>query len=131
AVQARWNLTDLVTARDRQRVAQSKIQQAHLAYQELRAKLTLGVREAHEAIQSGREQMDLGRQQIQTAINVYERSTIRFNQKIKGYSLSEVLLAIRAKAGSELTYINAIRDTKKAQLRMLILLGGGSQECRR
>src|SRR5262249_14372607 len=55
-LQARWNLTDALTRFDRQRVTQSKIQQAHLNYNDIRGRLTLGVQEAHEAIQSGVEQ---------------------------------------------------------------------------
>ena len=42
---------------DRERILQAKTQQAHLAYQDLQAKLTAGVYESREAIVSGREQI--------------------------------------------------------------------------
>src|SRR5262249_11984400 len=40
-IQLRWNLTECVTKRDRQRVAQARLEQLHLAHQDLRGKLTL------------------------------------------------------------------------------------------
>jgi outer membrane protein TolC len=122
-LQARWNVTNLLTARDRQRVASAKIQQAHLSYNDLRAKLTLGVQEAYEAINSNREQMDLGERQVREATAAYDKSKLRLEKKIKGYSPSEVLLAIRSLAGAQLGYLSAIREHDKAQLRLLVLTG--------
>ena len=46
----RWNLTQALTAKERLREADLTAAQAHLGYQDLRAKLTLGVTEAREAI---------------------------------------------------------------------------------
>jgi outer membrane protein TolC len=122
-VSARWNLTDLLTRRERQRISASKVQQAHLTYHDLLAKLAFGVREAHGTAQSSRDQMDLGEAQIKSAKDAYDRSLYRLTNKIKGYSLSEVLLAIRSQAGAYLGYISAIREYDKAQVRLLILLG--------
>ncbi len=129
ALQARWNLTPLVTARDRRRVAQAKIQQAHLSYQDLRSKLTMGVHEAYEATQSGHDRMGLGEQQIRYADRAYDQSKSRLENKVKGYSYSEVLLAIRSLGGAQLTYLTAVRDQGKAQLRLMVLLGLGSERC--
>ncbi len=42
-VAARWNLMEHLTRCDRERVIQAKTEQAHLAYQDLRAKLTAGI----------------------------------------------------------------------------------------
>src|SRR5262249_5611878 len=128
-VQARWNLTPLLTATDRKRVAQAKMQQAHLSYQDLRAKLTMGVQEAYEATRSGRDQMTFAEQQMKEANEAYERSLYRYERKIKGYSLSEVLLAVRSLGGAQLAYLQAVRDQDKAQIRLLVLLGLGAETC--
>src|SRR5579884_1133728 len=71
-LQARWNLTDLVTLRDRRRVAQAAVQQAHLAYQDLQGKLTAGVQEAREAILSGKNRISFTRQQIEDASKAFD-----------------------------------------------------------
>jgi outer membrane protein TolC len=122
-LQVRWNLTEFVTARERRRVADSKMQQAHLTYQDLRAKLTASVQAAREASLSGADQARLGRVQIEHAGKAYERSNYRLINNIKGRSPSEVLLAIRALGGAQLNYLNAVRDHDKAQLQLLVLLG--------
>jgi outer membrane protein TolC len=127
-LQARWNLTECITARERRRVAESKIQQAHLSYQDLQAKLTAGVQEAREASLSGLDQSRFGQTQIDHAGKAYERSNYRLINNIKGRSPSEVLLAIRALGAAQLSYLHAVRDLDKAQLRLLILLGRAGHE---
>ncbi len=130
-VRARWNLTNLATARDRKRVMQSKIQQAHLSYQDLRGKLAAGVEASRESSLSGLDQVRFGRTQIEHAQKAYERSNYRLINNIKGRSPSEVLLAIRALGGAQLNYLNAVRDYDKAQIRLLILLGrAGHDPCK-
>jgi outer membrane protein TolC len=121
-LQMRWNLTEFVTARERKRVAQSKIQQAQLTYQDLRGKLTAGVQEAREASLSGLDQVTFSRTQIEHAQKAYERSDYRL-RNVKGASYSEVMLAIQALGGAQVNYLNATRDYDKAQLRLLVLLG--------
>jgi outer membrane protein TolC len=123
-LQARWNLTDLFTARDRQRLAQAKVAQAHLSYDDLRGKLTMGVREAREASLSSAEDLPLARQQIDRAREAYKLSQFRLTEHIGNSSPSEVLLSIRALAAAQLNYLEAIRDYDKAQLRLMVLLGG-------
>jgi outer membrane protein TolC len=105
--------------------------QAHATYQDLRAKLTLGVQEAREAVLSGRDQMDLAQQQLKHANDAYERSKQRFMQSPnpKDRSPSEVLLAIRSVNAAHLGYVLAIRDYDKAQLRLLVLTGGVGRDC--
>jgi len=122
-VQVRWNLTEFVTARERKRVLESKIQQAHLTFQDLRAKLAAGVQAAREESLSGLDQSHFGQTQIEHARKAYERSNYRLINNIKGRSPSEVLLAIRALGGAQLSYVTAVRDHDKAQLRLLVLLG--------
>jgi outer membrane protein TolC len=126
-VQARWNLTEFHTARERKRVLQSKIEQAHLTYEDLRGKLAAGVQASREASLSGLEQARFGQTQIEHAQKAYERSNYRLINNIKGRSPSEVLLAIRALGGAQLNYLNALRDHDKAQIRLLILLGLGER----
>lgn len=120
----RWNLTEALTARDRRRLAETKIQQARLGYQDLRARLTLGVYEAREAGQSGRDQVNLGEKQIRDAEETYRLSLVRLKQQVKGASPGEVLMSLRALAGARLNYLNALRDLDKAQLRLFVLVGG-------
>jgi outer membrane protein TolC len=117
----KWNLTDLVTARQRRRVADAQSEQARLGYDELRAKLALGVREAYESSLSGKEQIHLGQMQIREAEEAYDLSNSRLKENIKGSSPSEVLLAIRGLAGARLFYLQALQDYDKAQLRLFVL----------
>ena len=51
----KWSLTEALTARERRRIADAQTHQARLSYQDLRAKLTLGVQEAREACLSGQD----------------------------------------------------------------------------
>jgi outer membrane protein TolC len=121
-VHARWNLTQFATRCEQQRVLQSKINQVHLAYKDLRAKLTAGVQEAREASLSYHDQMQHGERQIEHARKAHEQSKYRLTN-IKGAAPSEVLLAIRSLGGGQLGYLSAMRDYDKAQLRLLLLTG--------
>jgi outer membrane protein TolC len=122
-LQARWNLTEFATQRDRRRAALAKVQQAHLAYQDLRGKLTAGVQEAREAILSGLEQIRQGQEQIDHARRAYQLSDERLKEPELGATYSEVLLANRSLALAQVNYLSAVRAFDKAQLRLLLLLG--------
>ncbi|MBX9678014.1 MAG: TolC family protein [Gemmataceae bacterium] len=126
----RWNLTDLRNAHHHQRLAESKVEQARLSYQDLRAKLTLGVQEAYETMHSSLEQMDIAGKQIHHAEETLRLSEERLKMNIKGRSPSEVLLAHRALFGARMSYLNALRDYDKAQVRLFVLLGAGCDTCR-
>lgn len=128
-LQARWNLTEFLTGRERKRIADVKIQQAHLSYQDLRGKLTLAVQEAREAARSSKDQFAVAVRQIQHAEETYNLSDLRLRENIKGRSPSEVLLAIRALVGARLSYLNAIRDYDKAQFRLFVFTGAASAAC--
>lgn len=127
-LQARWNLTEHLLRRDRRLATQAKINQAHLAYQELRNKLTAGVTEARISILSGREQIQFGEEQINSA-----RATQRLsNERLKAHltnESSEVLFAIRELALAQLGYLTALNAYDKAQIRMLVLLGTANGKC--
>ncbi|MCI0464789.1 MAG: TolC family protein [Gemmataceae bacterium] len=126
----RYNLTPWLTVKDRQRATQAKIQQVHLSYKDLRDRLTMGVREGYEAVHSGREQIELVEQQIKYARDTYDRSKFRLKERerLKG-TPTEVLLGIALLGRAQISYLQALRDYDKAQLRLLVLLGLGAERC--
>lgn len=129
-LQFRWNLSEAVTARERRQQADVKMRQLQLSYQDLRAKLTLGVLEAREASLSGQEQVPLAQERIAHAEQAHAQSQTRWQEGIKGRAPSEVLMAIRSLSGARLEYIQTLRDLDKAQLRLLILTGAlGGKSC--
>ena len=121
---ARWNLTNLHLKREQDRVRQSQVQQVQLAFEDLKAKLVLGVRETFESLKSNEEQIGFALTNMERAEQNYQLSEARFRQNIKGASPSEVLLAIRTMNAAKLSYLNAIRDYDKAQIRLFALVGG-------
>jgi outer membrane protein TolC len=122
-VQARWNVTELLTADAQRRIGASALAQARLTYTDLRGKLALGVQEARESILSGREQMRLAAEQVRQAKCALELSELRVREQIAGSSFSEVLLAQRAVAGAQANYLGVLRDYDRAQLRLMVLTG--------
>lgn len=125
-LQARWNLTEFITRRDRQRAAQAKMQQAHLAYDDLRGKLTAGVQEARGAILSGHQQIAFAQDSITAAQRAHELSDERLKKYVAGATYSEVLLSIRSLALAQFNYLTAVNAYDKAQIRLMVLLGPGS-----
>lgn len=125
-LQARWNLTERFTLKDRQRVNAAKIQQAYLANQDLRAKLTAGVQEARETILNGREQIGHTEQQVKDASEAFDLSRRRVRELQQPTTYTESLLAIDSLARAQMNYIGAINAYDKAQIRLVILLGPGA-----
>jgi outer membrane protein TolC len=130
-LQARWNLTEYLTAKERQRIAHSQMNQLHLSYQELKARLTEGVREAHEAIRSGLDQMHDTQEMIEHARETLKWSRYRFTQLElqKRATPSEVLQALRTQASAQLAYLGAVREHNRAQVRLLVLVGALPTGC--
>lgn len=129
ALQARWNLTPLFSQQARRRAAQAKVQQAHLAYQDLRGKLTAGVREARETILGGKQEMTQTGSQVENAQHVYELSKRRLEGLLPqqgGASYTEVLLAIGTIGRAKGNVLSAISAYDKAQLRLLVLMGAAA-----
>jgi outer membrane protein TolC len=122
-VQARWNLTDLFTAKDQERVADSRIQQVHLTYQDVRAKLAAGVEEAQRTSQSGREELRLAGDAVKHADKGYELSNRRLKDNVPGSSTAEVMGYVRGLQSAYLNYLGVVSDFDKAQLRLLVLTG--------
>jgi outer membrane protein TolC len=125
-VKARWNLTSLVGAKQRQEAAQAKVQQAQLAYQDLRGKLTAGIQEARETSLSGREEIKQGTDQIVHAQQAFELSERRRKDLPQAGSFTEVLLSLASLGRAQFSYLNAINAYDKAQLRLMMLLGPGA-----
>ncbi len=122
-VQARWNLTDLFTAKDQQRLADSRIQQVHLTYQDVRAKLAAGVEEARQASLSGREEIGLAGDAARHANQGYQLSDRRLKDNVPGSSTAEVMGYVRGLQSAYLNYLGVVSDYDKAQLRLLVLTG--------
>jgi outer membrane protein TolC len=122
-LQARWNLTDLCTANEQKRLAESRIQQLHLTYQDARAKLTAGVREAQDASLTGREEIRLAGEAIRHANEGYKLSDKRLKDNVPGSTTLEVMGYIRALQAAYLNYVGVVSDYDKAQLRLLVLTG--------
>lgn len=122
-VQMHWNLTDLVTAKDKRSLAQSRLEQAELAHRDLRGKLTLGVQEAQQTVLSSRKIIELGAAQVKHADKTYELSDLRLRNRVEGGSTTDVLSAIRALESAQLNALSAIRAYNKAQVRLMVLMG--------
>lgn len=122
-VQFRWNLTDCLTKRDRQRVAQARLDQLHFANQDLRGKLTLGVQEARDSILSTREQIRFAQQQIQEAEQAYKLSKEQLLNNIPGVTPSIVQMSVQVVSLAQGNLVQAVRAHNRAQLRLLLLLG--------
>jgi outer membrane protein TolC len=127
-LQVRWNLSALCTAKERQRIADAQRAQVHLAYQDLRGKLTAGVHEARQAIYHGGEEIKYAAEQVIYAAEARNLSKSRLDNNVAGSSYGEVLLSTQALGLAHINKISSIRDYDKAQLRLLMLLGGG-QPC--
>jgi outer membrane protein TolC len=122
-LQARWNLTDLFTANEQKRVAESRIAQLHLTYQDVRAKLTAGVREAQDASLSGREEIRLAHEAVRHANEGYKLSDKRLKDNVPGSTTAEVMGYIRGLQSAYLNYVSVVSAYDKAQLRLLVLTG--------
>ena len=123
AVHLRWSLNDVLHSREQLRILDNQRQQAALTYQDLRAGLELGVRQALEELRSGFDQTNLAVKHIQCAEEAFRLSDQRLRENIRGRSPSEVLLAARALFAARMSYLQALRDYDKAQLRLFILIG--------
>jgi Outer membrane efflux protein len=109
-------------ARQLQR-AQFKLDETHLALEDLRGKLALGVIEARSAIMSGRGQVRDSADNIRHAAETYRLSDLRLRENAPGASNNDVSQSIRGLELAHFTHISAVAAYNKAQLRLLLLLG--------
>jgi outer membrane protein TolC len=127
-LQMRWNLTDLATRCERGRIADAQRAQAHFAYEDLRAKLTAGVTEAHDTIVAGNAQIGLSQEQIRHAREA-QRVSRELQEKALPDGIMKMFDSLAALGQAQLNYLNAVRDYDKAQIRLLVLLGHGDASC--
>jgi outer membrane protein TolC len=130
-LQARWNLTALASARDRQRVAQARINQANLTYDDLRQQLTAGVEEARSTSLENRVRFGDVETYLRNARDAVRQTYERLKDlPPEAKSVTDVLLAIRTQLDAQNAYLAAVRDYDKAQVRLLILTGrvGASED---
>jgi outer membrane protein TolC len=122
-VGARWDLTQLLGARQAKRLAQSKLAQAQWSMQDLQGKLAAGVQEAREAIVFAREEISVSKQQVRNASENYRLSQQRLEEGAMGATTDEVVRAIRGLEQAHFNRVTAINAYNKAQVRLLLLLG--------
>lgn len=129
AMQARWNLTDAFQQERKRRVAFAQLNQVAWTYEDLRAKLTLGVADARGTIQYASGQFAAAKQQIDSGKEALALSEARLKEigSLPNVTYTEVMQAQKAIAAAQLNYIDLMREFDKAQLRLLLLLG---PECR-
>jgi outer membrane protein TolC len=94
----------------------------------LQGKLTLGVQEARETIAGGTEQIRQAQEHIDKARRAYELSNDRLNLRVPGSTHSEVLLSLQGLGLAQANYLNVLREYNKAQVRLMVLLGGGAKK---
>ena len=124
----RWNLTQLCQSDFTRTTARSKQVQAILSYEDLRGKLAAGVLESTESIQEGRVQIGLSTSQIRNANESYRFIDSRLEEGLQGTSPTEVVLSIRSLEQAHFNHLTSISAHNKAQIRLLLLLGGGCSE---
>jgi outer membrane protein TolC len=126
-IAARWNLTEFLTAKDRIHSAMSKARQAQLTLDDIRGKLTLGVRESHDAILSGQGQIRNAYDAVQTGREAYKKSKQRFEDKPIGSNpadlLRDILVPLHNYETTLGAWLQAVSDYDKAQLQLRLLVG--------
>ena len=129
-VQARWNISELLTAERKKAVAFAQMNEAQWTYQELRAKLTLGVQEARTTIQHTGTQFAVAEDQIKRAKEAAQLSRKLKDTDPMGEKLTityaDVALTHKAVAMAQLNYVEILREFDKAQLRLMVLVGSST-----
>ncbi|MFO0841008.1 MAG: TolC family protein, partial [Gemmataceae bacterium] len=122
-LQFKWNLTQLCQTEAKRNLIRSKQAQAMYSLDDVKNKLALGVTEARDSVYAGREQIGLATGQIRHADESYKVSEKRWQENLG--AASDVLLAIRGLEQAHFNHLQAIQNHNKAQVRLLMLLGGG------
>jgi outer membrane protein TolC len=126
ALQARWDLSNLVTGKQRLRAAESKLHQVHLNYDDLRGRLAEGVQEAQETALYSQAQIPLGHKQIehaQKADELLQKQLERLPPEGGMLPFTDALRALQSLRQAELNVLGAVSAYDKAQLRLILLLG--------
>src|SRR5262249_53904755 len=85
----------------RKRIMSAGVQQAHLALDDLQAKLAAGVQEARETILGTSDEIQRGIDRVKYAQESRKLSQDRLYENVPGSSYSEVLLSLQALALAE------------------------------
>jgi len=126
-VQARWDITALLGARQQQALAKNRLMQLHLNHQELANKLAAGVKEACTTIVLAREQMALGMSAIQHTSESHRLNELRVRENAPEARLTDVTQSIRALEQAHQEFLSALSAHNKAQIRLLLFLGPQSK----
>jgi hypothetical protein len=121
-LQAKWNLTEFITAHEKRQLAQSRLTQATLTFEDLKAKLTLGVQQTRAEILSGQQRIISAGDMVKHASETYRLSKVRF-MDLPGNGFSDVIGAIRGLDRAHGDFLESIREYNKAQIRLMLLLG--------
>lgn len=124
-LQFRWNLTQLCQTEYQRNLIRSKQAQVMYNYEDLRGKLAAGVTESRDAILFGREMIGLAAGQIRHASESYRLSDERLEKGVPDATETDVLMAIRGMEQAHYNYLQSISGHNKAQVRLMMLLGGG------
>jgi outer membrane protein TolC len=123
-LQARWDLTGLVTAKASQHAAESKLQQTRLSLQDLRGKLASGVEASRDEVLRSREQLELARRRIASSLDAYRiNNSVRKEPEDKKPIIRELVQNIRMLREAEHEYLETLSAYDKAQVRLILLLG--------
>jgi outer membrane protein TolC len=122
-LQVRWDLSQLLTQNERQRLLRARTEEAHLTDKDLRAKLTSGVQEAWEIVTRGREALRLGEEAIAESKNAEKLSQDRLNARVANVTYSEIMQGEQMTASARASYLSALRNYNQAQLRLFLLTG--------
>jgi hypothetical protein len=127
----RLSLISLLAQRPYQCMAENSPGQTQAAYQDPRAKLSADVQATRLAVLNSRDQMESDLSELSAAAVAYEqtRNCLTQAHTVKDRSTSKVLASICTLEAVHLSYVAAISDFNKAQLRLAVLTGelGGSR----
>jgi outer membrane protein TolC len=130
ALQARWDLSNLATGKQRQRSAESKLHQVHLQYDDLRGQLAEGVQEARDTALASKDEIPRSQEQIEHA----RKSDDQLQKQLERtpptgvLPFTDALRAIQILRLADLNYLGAVSAYDKAQLRLILLLGPAHPE---
>jgi hypothetical protein len=127
----RGALCSAAARRQQQCMAENQLRQVEAACQEARAKLSMDVQETRKAVLSARDQLESGLKKLSAATVAYESARDRLAHAANTWDRSpaQVLTALRTLQALNLSYVTAISDFDKAQVRLAVLTGdlGGAK----
>ena len=113
---------------DSNRVAQQEVAsaiglQATVAVEEVRARMAILVREAHEAIRQGDTELKSSLEQIKRAKEAYRLNDLRLKMNVQGASTADVLTSLNGIEKAQINYFLSLTDFNFAQARLAAILG--------